>query len=209
MKELLLSFINYELKCKNIDFIFKNEHLTSTINVSEIDDEIFYSINIYYRFMNELSQLEVFSNIYYKVFDIFKNSSNFTDNEELNIIKKNNIFILSVWLFYNKNLEFFTLFHTILIFKSLTSKLLSSKLDDYDINEYENSDIIISTSVDLFEKFIVYYEIGFSIDSQYLNRQLRSYFFSLYEYLTIVGVLESHIKWIGSDVKSDIRSIKF
>jgi hypothetical protein len=203
MMTKILNLINYDLKKIDINLKFSENCFLS--NNSFLDDEIFYSVTSYYSFINNTNSIESFKVLHTEIEKAFKDENNGFLGVD-NMLKKNNIFMLSLWFFYNKNIDLFITFHTVLIFKALSSKSLSNKLTDYEINDYENSDIVISKAVELYEKFTIFYEIDTDIDNY--SREIRSYFFSIFEFLSMQNNISSKVVWVKKFNES-IKSIKY
>jgi hypothetical protein len=195
IKKQIIELINYELNFKNTHFTI-NEDFFNSFDYKNIfkNKETILSIYEYYKFLNNDNSIKIFIKIYEEITIIFQNIFEVGKNVfENRILKENDTFLLTILLFYNKNLNHFILFYTLIIFKSLTTKFFYDKTSNYLFDKYEHSDIIISKAVYLFENFFIFYEIDFNFDFDNLNRELRAHFFAIFEFISSIGIIDSKL----------------
>jgi hypothetical protein len=91
MKQKIMDLLNFELKKKKINFTFTPTMLLSK-NIYGVDDDLFYTLKTYYKFIQNDNSLKVFEKIYVQMKNFFETDLNKTGD----LIKKNNVFVLSL-----------------------------------------------------------------------------------------------------------------
>jgi hypothetical protein len=201
--------INYELSLSNhqiiISYDFFDTFEKNFNTFSPFEKEILSSIYYYYKFMKNDKSLNLFDKLFKELSNIFSNDI-FQKSQsifETRILKENDIFVLTVWYFYNKNINYYICFYTTIIFKSLTIKFDVEKED-----RFEDSDVIINSICDLFEKFLIFNKIDYNYDFDYTAREMRGHFFAILEFLVIRKFLVEKKKWYRNELGA-LRSDKY
>jgi hypothetical protein len=188
MRKLVIDLINYELRVKDINLKIDEDFLEINESFKDsVERDMIFSLFNYYYFLKNNDDMALLEKIYNSIYIVFQRKvSNDFSIFEHRILKENDVFIITIWYFFNKNYELFICFYSIILFKSLTKSLYSEDNIEY----FTNSDIIIDNSSRILINFLIFFNIyrGYELDIS--DKNVRSHFFAIYEFLANQRIIE-------------------
>jgi hypothetical protein len=166
--------------------------------MSIYDKEIYYSIYNYYFHIIDDKNLEI---IYSQIFNLLDNEDSINSGKNfIKVFKKNDIFLISFYYFYNKNIELLSAFYSIVIYKSFSSNEILH-------NKFEKSDKILHNAANVVKNFFIYFDMCNNIDLHNFYSNMISHLFPIYEYLIVYNIIE--IKIIINRSDNNFKTEKF
>ncbi len=209
--EKIINLINFEmniLKKKNIIFntslFLQYEELMKKSN--SYYKNILFCLNNHYFFIKNENLEKEFLTFHNNLEQMFLNSNHFNNSIfAYRILKENDIFILTMYYIFNKDINLLTTFYVSIIYKSI---LFSS----YDIKEnfegYKNSDQILNKACELYENFLIFFNINSIYNLKWTDNEIRSHLFAIFEYLVKENLILVKINWIKDQNLNTIKSQK-
>lgn len=198
----IINIINYELKKKYTKINVTEDFFVNYDKIFEESDiflkEIYFSVDEHYAFIKENANIELFQDFKKKINDAFANT--ILKNKEYKIFRDNDPFLISIWFFYKSDLDLISTFYSTLILKSFINTKKNKT------NKFEKSDIILDYAINYFNNFLLFFDQE-NFSKSITNRDIRSHFFALYEYLSNINAIETKNTWIWKN--NSIVSEKF
>lgn len=186
----LIELINFELECKHynfkIDFNFLD--IKNFENDDVLKKDIMLSLYLHYNFLVDQEIFNLFNIIFIEINKIVDFS---IKNNDMRVIKDNDPILLYVFYFYNKKINLISTFYTILILKSF--------LIDKKNNYKQKSDVVLDNCTNIFFNFLIFFEDKNSHIKSIENRDLRSHFLIIIEYLVKINIISSQNIWINKN----------